>query len=160
MTDAVYIKGLDKLIGKLDSIAKLKTVKAGIKAGALHIKGKIADYPPRKYVSIKSVGGWKSEKQRRWFFWALRTGQIEVPYRRGVSPMSQDLGGKWTIKERDGGMTAVVGNNVSYGPFVQSAANQSPMMRKIGWKTTEKVADEEGPRVRELIAKAIRKALA
>ena len=159
MTDAVYIKGLDKLVGKLDSIAKLNAVKAGITAGALHIVDKIDNAPPRKHITIKQIGGWASEKQRRWFFWALRTGQIEVPYRRGISPRSEQLEQSWTIKKRDGGLSAVVGNDTSYGPFVQSKAQQSRMMKLIGWNTIEQVAKKEGPEVRDLIAKSIRKAL-
>lgn len=157
----LHIEGLDKLIGKLESMAQLRKVKAGVRAAAIHIKGKIAQYPARKHITIKQVGGWKEGgDQRRWFFAALRSGAIEVPYRRGISPSSESLGRKWTIQERDGGMTAVVGNNVSYAAFVQDEDNQSTMMRMIGWTTTQQVVEEEGPRVRELMAEAIRRALA
>jgi hypothetical protein len=72
---------------------------------------------------------------------------------------SETLGRKWTIKSRDGGMSAVVGNNVSYGIFVQGE-KQAAFHARRGWKTTEQVADKEGPRVREYIAEAIRRALA
>lgn len=155
----IRIEGLDKLIGKLDRIGKLDVVKAGIKAGALHIKGKIAKYPPRRRIKIQQIGGWASDKQRRAFFAKLRSGEIQVPYKRGVSPGSETLGRKWTIQARDGGLSAVVGNNVSYGPFVQDRDRQSRMHKMIGWKTTQDVADEEGPKIRDIIAREVAKAL-
>ena len=150
----------EQLTRKLTEIAQLKPVKGAVTEGALHVKGVIDTAPPRKHITIKQVGGWKSEKQRRWFFAALRSGQIEVPWRRGLSPGSEDLEDSWTIKARDSGLTAIVGNDTSYGPFVQDEKKQSTMMRMMGWKTTRAVSKSEGPRVRELIAKAIRKALA
>lgn len=41
---------------------------------------RITKYPPR--YQGKLPGGFKSEKQRRYFFWALREGIIQVPYQR------------------------------------------------------------------------------
>ena len=155
MPAQITLEGLDKLVKKLDNLAQLKTVAAAIKAGALHIKGKIAKYPPRRDVPQP----FKSERQRRWFFAALRSGEIEVPYRRGQSPGSEALGRKWTVKTRDNGLTAIVGNNVSYGPFVQGE-QQASFMAARGWKTTDTVAQEEGDRVNELVAQAVEKALA
>lgn len=35
-------------------------------------------YPPQSHKKMNFV----SDKQRRWFFWALRSGQITVPYQR------------------------------------------------------------------------------
>ena len=159
MSATIHIKGLEGLQKKIKTIEQMNGVKAAIQAASLHVKGKIAKYPPRKKVTIQQAGGWASDKQRRYFFWALREGKIEVPYRRGQSPGSKDLGQKWTISTRDNGMTGIVGNNVSYGPYVQSGKQQSSMMGLIGWKTTDTVVQEESDEVMDILGKAIRKVL-
>ena len=154
----IEIEGLDELVRKLNDLAQLDKVHAGLKAAALYLKGQVAQYPARKHITIQQVGGWASEKQRRWFFWALREGKIDVPYRRGVSPGSENLGKKWTIKYDQAKFEATVGNNVSYGPFVQGN-KQTKMMQMIGWKTVETVAKEEKQRVAEYIFDAVRRAI-
>ena len=53
------IKGLDKLLRKLKSVAELRGARRGMKAGALHIKGKIATYPPASIAN--------SPAQKRWY---------------------------------------------------------------------------------------------
>ena len=154
MTSNIQIEGLDAAIRKCEKIGKLDVIKAGLKAGGLHVKGKLAQYPPRKYLPQP----FKTDKSRRFFFAALKDGRIQVPYRRGQSPGSEDLGQKWTVKERKGGLQVVVGNNVSYGPLVQGP-EQSGYMKAIGWKTTDQIAKEETAAVNKILAAAIEKAL-
>lgn len=155
----IEIEGMEEAIKALEKMGNLEPVKAAIKAGGKYLKGKIAKYPPRKKVTIDEIGGWASERQRRWFFAALREGKIEVPYRRGISPGTERLGQKWTEQVRDGGFTVVVGNNVSYARFVQKPGEQTRMMQRIGWKTTVQVADEEARKLQSDVKKAIMKAV-
>ena len=155
MTTSIKIEGLDRALRKVERAGNLDIVKAGLMQAGVHVKGKIAKYPPRTYVAQPFV----SDKQRRFFFAALKDGRIEVPYRRGQSPGSEDLGQKWTVKARKGGLQVVVGNNVSYGPLVQGN-EQAWFMKARNWKTTDKVAQEETGKVNEIVAKAIEKALA
>jgi len=108
----IEIKGLDELIKKLSDLGQLKVVKAGIKGAALDLRGILSRYPPRKHIPISAVGGWASEKQRRWFFANLREGKIKVPYSR-----TKALGNRWAVKTLDEGFTAIVGNNTPYGSF-------------------------------------------
>src|SRR3990167_3779113 len=42
-------------------------------------QGFLANYPPRP---VSFHARFVSDKQRRFFFWALREGKIQVPYRR------------------------------------------------------------------------------
>ena len=153
MSDVIEIKGLDKLVKRLENLGDLSTVKAAIKAAALHVKGKIAVYPPGSEAN--TAGPYP----KQWYirgvgqFWARVDGSV------GARFSSEDLGQKWTIKTRDSGLTAVVGNNVSYGPFVQDEEKQSWFHKRRGWKTTEQVANEEAQAVNEMIAKAIEAAL-
>jgi hypothetical protein len=154
MAAEVRIEGLDELLKKLDNLQQLKTVKAGIKSAAVYIQGVLKEYPPRKHIPLSAVGGWKSEKQRRWFFANLREGKIQVPYKR-----TKALGHRWTIQTQDAGFTAIVGNNTPYGPFVMGAGQQTEMMKMIGWKTTEQVAKEETRKVTEMMIKSIQEAI-
>jgi hypothetical protein len=101
----VEIKGLEELMKKVKTLEDLEGVKAGLRAGALYLKGKVAKYPPRRHgVRMQFT----SDRQRRGFFAKLRSGEIEVPYRRGQSPGSQALGRKWTISNRNQDLTAIV----------------------------------------------------
>jgi len=154
----IEIEGLDELVRKLDDLAKLTKVHAGMEAAALYLKGKIAQYPPRKHITIQQAGGWASDKQRRWFFWALNKGAIDVPYRRGISPGSEDLAHKWTTNYDKGKFEAVVGNNASYARFVMGD-KQTKMMQMIGWKTVETVASAETKRVQEYVIEAVMRAI-
>ena len=155
-TSAIKIEGLDPLIKKLEKAGKLDALKTGLLEAGSHVKGKLgpSNYPPRKYLPQP----FKTDKSRRFFFAALRDGRIEVPYRRGQSPGSEDLGLKWTVKARKGGLQVVVGNNVSYGPIVQGD-EQSGYMKAIGWKNTDQVAKEETAAVNKILAESIDKAL-
>lgn len=156
---SVRIKGLEQLQRKLKRIEDLEPIKRAVKDAGTHVREKVSKYPPRKYVSIQDIGGWASDRQRRFFFWALRTGRIEVPYRRGQSPGSEDLGQSWAVKTEKQGMSAVIGNDASYGPFVQDKSRQSRMHKAIGWKTAQDVADEEEDTVLKLIQQAVDNAL-
>jgi hypothetical protein len=63
-------------------------------------------------------------------------------YRRGIDPRSEKLGQKWTYEIRGSGnsIEGILGNNVSYGPYVQDAERQARHMTH--WQTDEQVADE------------------
>ena len=158
MTSQITIKGLDKLQGKIDDITSLRAIQAGIKAGALHVKGKIAQYPP---ASDANVAG---PYPKRWYQrgygprWARKSGGV------GGRKTSETLGRKWTISQSYSGISWTVGNNVSYGPFVQGAKEegkkgQTAFHKTRGWKDTDQVAKEEGDQVLKFIQDEIHKVL-
>lgn len=150
MPTEVRIEGLDELVKKLDNLSQLKTVKAGIKSAAVYIQGVLKEYPAQKSIPLSAVGGFKSDKQRRWFFANLKAGKIQVPYKR-----TKALGHRWTVKTQDQGFTAIVGNNTPYGPLVMEEGKQTQMMKMIGWKTTEKIAGEETRKVTDMVIKSV-----
>ena len=154
MTETIHVKGLDKLIGKLDTIAKLRVVKAGIKAGGLHIKGKIAKYPPA------TAANFPGPYPKRWYQRGWGSKYARLSGGVGGRMTSETLRAKWTIQSRDAGMSVVIGNNVTYSVFVQSAEKQAAFHKRHGWKTDKQVVEKEGPKVKELIARAIRRSLA
>jgi len=151
----IKIEGLDAAIRKCEKIGSLDIVKAGLKEAGTHVKGKIAQYPPRTYVPQPFV----SARQKAFFFAALADGRIEVPYRRGQSPGSEDLGQRWSIKVQKGGLRVVVGNNAAYGPFVQGPDEQAWFMKARGWKTTDQIAEQESDNVNRIVAERINQAL-
>jgi hypothetical protein len=152
----ITIKGIEHLTAKLTALSGMGEVKSAIQKAGYHVKGKIATYPsggqhrPQPFTSAK---------QRRGFFYHLKKGDIQVPYRRGMSPGSKAMGRKWTVKATDGGLTATVGNNVDYGPLVQGPNSQTRYHQKTGWKTTTQVMDDERDTVQKYVQEAVRKVL-
>ena len=149
----IKIEGLDKLIGKLEDVSKLRYVKAGIKAGTQHVKGKIAKYPS------ETAANRPGPYPKRWYQRGAGPRWARVSGGTGGRNTSEKLRQSWTMKMRDGGFTGVVGTDTTYGIFVQGE-RQASFHKRHNWKTTEMIAKSEGPRVKELIARAIRAALA
>ncbi|MCP4536248.1 MAG: hypothetical protein GY832_03805 [Chloroflexi bacterium] len=149
----VRIEGLKALIERIETIEQLRHVLAALNAGALHIKEKIATYPPVPGRPQPFV----SPKQRRGFFAHLRSEDIEVPWRRGISPGSQRMGARWTIKKSANGMRYSVGNNASYARLVQGPRLQTRYHATTGWQTTTQVAASEGPTVVALVREGLQK---
>ena len=85
MAGQSYIKleGANELIKRLEVTGFQKVAKAGLGAGALHLKKKLAEYPPK---ANRKMWPFMTPKAKRYFWWALKQGIIEVPYRRGMSP--------------------------------------------------------------------------
>lgn len=114
------------------------TLRSATMAGALTALSYIKPYPEANRPSRSSVYGqtWKSEKQRRYFFFALRKGIIQVPYRRGISPGSQRLGRSWAAKQLNDTSVAI-GTNVTYARMVKDEGVQTKYMKAVGWTTIQ-----------------------
>jgi len=130
MTTHVEIKGLDKLTAKITRMSELRALDRGLQKGALQIKARIAKYPLETSAN-KPNGHW---------------------YERGYGPRwkggtggkrtSETLGKKWSVVQRRGGRSLawLVGNNVSYGKWVQDEDYQASFHKRRGWPTTQMVA--------------------
>lgn len=145
----IRLEGYDDLLKRITTLAQLKGLAAAVRAAAMHVKGKAATYPGG---NAHRAQPFVSAKQRRGFFAKLRKGEIDVPYRRGVSAGSETLGRKWTISTSNNGLTATIGNNVSYGQLVQGPGQQTRYHATTGWKTTDEIADAEREIVVEFLA--------
>lgn len=151
MSNAIELNGLGDVLAQIKKVSDLGAVNAALTEAAVYLKGKIDEYPPSK-----SRPGRISLRTRRPMGWYKRgTGWMSPIVRNGVAvryvnyrATSETLGRKWTIASQ-GPLTVVVGNNVSYGPYVQSAVKvggagpQSRLMRAYGWKTVEDVVKQE-----------------
>lgn len=94
-------------------------------------------YPPYKHVTRKAAYGrtFFSDRQRRWFFWALGSGRLKLPYARtgALGEGWEKIGDKWR---------PVLRNKTPYAHHVMGDDRQSRMSAKIGWRTiSENIAD-------------------
>ena len=154
---ASTITGDAALRRKLAQLKDFKSLVPTIEAAANHVKGKIAPYPGGNQHRPQPF---KTEKQRRYFFWALGQGIIEVPYRRAQSPGTEKHQQSWTVKGFNAGMKQVIGNDTSYGPLLQDAQQQTAYHKQTGWKTTDDVMKAEEKFVLDQIKKKVDQLLA
>ena len=148
------IKGLDKLFATLGKAAAQKTLVRPMHEATQHVETILKHYPSKHgNAPVEFV----SEKQRRYFFWALNNGKIEVPYKRG-----RTLGNSWTTKvsKRGAGLIGVIGTDIPYAPLVQWHKTQARRFRGI-WTTTDDVVKSATVRRRvdRVFQRAIDKAL-
>jgi hypothetical protein len=161
MPDSIALKGYDALLKKLEALGRMDYAKAGVQAAGLYLKGALSEQPEQKRLTRKDVYGssFKTDKQRRFFFWALKSGAIQVPYQRGSSPKSERFNSRWTVESENDGMSAALGNNTLYGPLLMQKENQSLYAKRVGWQTTEAVVDAEREKVVEIIGGSIQDGL-
>ncbi len=158
----------DNVSAKLKSLGDLDFVDNVLMAGALAIKGKVDDYPP----SRSRPGRYSIRTRRPMGYYKRGTGWMEPIVRnnravgyRNRRATSETLGRKWTVAKRGRG-EVVVGNNVTYGPWVQSRVKiggkgpQSRLLRAYGWKTVETVVEGEGPKIVQRIETELQKRFA
>lgn len=132
----VEIRGLDELIEKLEAVGKPGALKRPMTKAVAHLHRVIAEYAPSSGANSPGNGySW----YERGFGTRTRTG-------KGY-PTSETLGKRWTHEVEADGKRGVVGNNASYGPYVQSAEKQAGFHAARGWQTDEKVAESEAGKV-------------
>ena len=148
------IKGMRKLTRKLDTLAKLKGAKRGLRSGGVHVEGKISKYPPSTTANSPGnpTGRWYERSYGpRWL--RKRKGGV------GGRKTSERLDAKWSTVSRNSGLTQVIGNNASYAQFVHDSEKQAKIHGDRGWKTDEQVLAEEGDQVLEFIQREVEREL-
>jgi hypothetical protein len=132
MSDYVIIEGADELFRDLTGLSD-EAIDAGVEAVSDYIIEIMKIYPPYKSVSRASVYGstFKTERQRKYFFWALNNGALKVGNHR-----TQTLRDNWK-KELKGKDTLVV-NETDYIGFVMMDEYQSKLLGEVGWETVSK----------------------
>lgn len=143
----IEVKGLKELqaaIAKFPRMVEIYMGKAGQEAAdrvILNTAG-LRKYPPDA-ARAPQAQNW-TDKQRRYFFWALRQGIIEVPYRRTLSPGSENFGKQWYVKRK--GFSTEIGNRASYAHWL-SGDDQSAYQAARGWRKLLDVANEKLPQI-------------
>lgn len=153
----IRIEGLDRIQDKLKQLEPRRFMTAVMAVCLADIKDDIAAYPPASEANRPR--SFTSGGVNRWYErgygsrWARKDGSV------GGSPTSEELGRSWTTRVEQHGMRGVVGNKVSYGPFVQDEREQAPFHKDRGWTTIQEVAKRQAPKAIKRIQAAIRKIL-
>jgi hypothetical protein len=143
---------LDGATRKLAQAVDRQTLNDALMKGAVYLRGVLSTYPPRVHLTRRSVYGqaFQSDRQRKWFFWALRTGVIKVPYVR-----TRNLGHRWAVASEAYNQVRI-GNNAPGAQYVMDADKQSKFMSASGWPTVQAVAKRERAKVIEIIERELK----
>lgn len=147
------IEGLEQLQNKLAHLPQ-DVKDAASNDVAKYLLNVVRGYPPQKSVTRKQAYGvtFFSDKQRRWFFAALKSGAINVPYKR-----TQAFSRGWKIIGQ--GEQTILVNESDYGGYLMGPGQQSRMQMMIGWKTTDQILEERSERIDRIADAALKKAL-
>ena len=102
---------------------------------------------PRDIPRAPQAQYW-TEKQRKHFFWLLKRGDIEVPYRRGLSRKSERYGTQYYIDRDLTKLEIKIGNRASYAKYLAGDdSQQSKYMAARGWLQLYKTARSKENRI-------------
>jgi len=158
MADPVRVEGIEKLLAKIENLAQLRPIVGALKLGGLHLKGKVSIYP--EVSAANSPGRTKQVRGRtvRLGYYKRGTGWVSTSGK--VYPTSQTFSKKWTIKSENAGLRMVVGNNVTYGPYLMDKEKQCRWAPKVGWRTIQDIAEEEAPTIVGMIKTEVDRVIA
>lgn len=121
------------LSDKLKDFERKQVLGQTVREVAEFMQDKLKTYPDYRYVSRRAAYGvsFFTDRQRRWFFWALGEGLI--------SPGKDNRTGKlregWEIVERGPKQIDLV-NSVDYAKYVQGTiTDQARQPRMAGWQS-------------------------
>lgn len=134
----VEVSGIESVLAKLVQLNSVDAQRQVTSDVGEFVRGKLQRYPPYKYVSRRTAYGvpFFTDRQRRWFFAALRSGELQIPYVR-----TRTLRNSWVLADAPGG-DMVLRNITPYAGYVQKESSQSRMMRLRDWTTEERVVTE------------------
>lgn len=145
MNIIVSDKDIERIKRKLTStaggIGNPQIIGAAMIVGGNTLKRIMAEYPP---VSRRKQP-FKTDKQRRYVFWALRKGLIVIPYFRGQNPRSENMKARWIVRSVSNGVE--VANNASYAQLVHGWQKQAAYHKGTGWRTDREVMTTERDRI-------------
>lgn len=149
----VTTEGLDEIIKKLDKLSPAiadEGIQAANEDAVKYLKTYDVKY---RYVSRKAAYGstFVSEKQRRWFFAALRSGELEIPYKRTGA-----LRRAWRVV--GAGRTGFIANDRPGAGFVMGDI-QSRHEGLVGWKKVEEVLQKRINQLLKAFSKGVDKAI-
>lgn len=127
-----------KVLSELAQLSDPKVLSAALFVGGNKLKSIMAEYPPVN----RRPQPFKTAKSRRYFFWALKQGIIQVPYVRGRSPGSEDMKHRWIVRQTGEGVE--VANNASYVHMVHDVNEQVQYHKEGGWRTDKDVMEQNG----------------
>jgi len=151
----VSIEGFDVIQRTFQYLPQFARDKFAEEMGKYLVK-ELQEYePPNRFVTRKAAYGksFFTRRQQKWFFWALRTGRIRVPYVR-----THELRRSWRLHGK--GESVYIQNDRSGVPYVMGDIGQSRHERMVGWETVgqfvEKRTKTIETRGNQIITKTLR----
>lgn len=143
----VSVEGIVEISSKLESLPE-RVIDPAIDAVNEFVLNILKTYPPQKRVTRSQAyggNGFFSDKQRRWFFAALRRGEIDTPYKR-----TQELRRNWKVIGE--GRNSIIANETPYGPYVMGDDDGSNQQRSrheklAGWRTVNEIIESRITRI-------------
>ncbi len=155
------VRGVEAVQSFLKSVPR-GALKVALEAFTEYIVGNDAHglkhNEPYKYVTRKSAYGFSffTDKQRRWFFWALSTGQIDP----GSGKRTGETSKAWKAVPLASGYQFKITNNTAGGFYTRDDAGQARQPAKVGWrKVSQVLADNYLGGIRAAVA-AVKRYLA
>jgi hypothetical protein len=121
-----------KLSSKLSDFERKRVLGQTLNEVGTFMRDKVREYPTYKVVSRRAAYGvpFFTDRQRRWFFWALGEGLIHP----GQNNRTGTLGEGWRLIEHAKQLDLV--NEVPYAKHMQgTVTEQARQPRMVGWKS-------------------------
>lgn len=147
---AIDILGDKELAAKLNGLP-LKVGNRAVDEVSKYLINVYKTYPPFKHVARKTAyggDGFFSDKQRRWFFAALRRGAIPTP---GAKNRTQTFSQGWKQILPGQGMSSIIANETSYGPYLMDKSRRARLSKLAGWQTMEEILEQRKERINRII---------
>jgi len=157
-TIAIEVKGLKELQRKLGDMQGVKAFRSVLLVMGKKVEHYLAQYPSASEANRPR--SWTPGEDNSWYErgygsrWVRKDGGI------GGASTSETLGKRWTTKARKGADEVVVGNNASYGPYVQDKEYQPAYHARRGWRTVQGVVEEYADDLAAEAAKVVDQMLA
>jgi hypothetical protein len=148
----IRVEGADQLIAKLSTVQQFNKVKAAVSQEGTMLAGKLKHYPRKVYSPNPLIKA--DDRVRRGFFWHLKHGDINTPYKR-----SGDLRKQWSKSSSGGGFISTISNSLGYAPLVQGWESQTRGHKWSGWLTDKGAMNVYGPKIKQRIMDAIEEEL-
>jgi hypothetical protein len=144
----------ERLEKKLKSFERDHVLGAAVNEVGEKLLDKLRTYPPYRYVSRRAAYGqpFFSDRQRRWFFAALRDGTLKIGDNR-----TGKLRQGWRMEEVKPTERRLF-NEVAYASYVQGERNdQARQPKLVGWLTISEYPKRFKSEMEEAFKDAIRR---
>lgn len=151
---------LDELIARLENAdaVVMPELEAGIEQAATLVREAEATYPQRGEYHMfgDNPAPFFSLKQKKYFFWALRAGIIQIPYVR-----TGEYGEAWrTAVERvSRGIQATISNASPIAKLLQGGPGEQARMFEGTWRAAEDIFNETRGEVKNVLRERARNAV-
>jgi hypothetical protein len=155
MTDfvGVDVQGIPEVSRMLKSVPP-QAKDAAVDESSKYLVNALQQQPTPKHVSrataYPEVGGWFSQKQRRWWFANLNNGTVSTPYRR-----TQAMRRAWKVYGK--GKDAIVANETSAAFWAHDDQRQARQLGMVGWQKISVIIRDRMDRIMKAAEGAVKR---